>query len=296
MDEQSILELAQERENLRLPKRNNVKRKRDDSERLDAFGDRIETQSVKSRRAELQNLACADCGARACINVNDSNTEYCCSACGLVSRLPAVTVAYSDSVYPRAAVSACLNYFKERMSQWCRREPPIPRSVIEKLRETYRALRNGVGPMAISDFINKSEVRCVVITAGLPPKKLVEKWLTIRYHLKGRDDCPRPSATLVAALISRYKDFLSAWKANPQHRGGRKSLPNVNFLVNNFLLLESAEDYDLYAPWFPQVTENKRRVLWTIWVNYCRVLDWPQYSAEYDSDGKIRRIKQLTLL
>lgn len=295
MDERSIIELAQERENLRLPKRNNVKRKRDDSVRLDAFGDPINVQSAKLGRVELQNLACTDCGSRGCVNVNDRNTEYCCSACGLVSRVPAVTVAYSDSVYPRATVSACLNYFKERMSQWCRREPAIPRSVVETLRNTYRTLRDGNGPMAISDFINKSEVRCIVIAAGLPPKKLVEKWLTIRWHLKGRDDCPKPDSNLVAALIERYKEFLRAWKAHPEYRGGRKSLPNVNFLVNNFLLLESAEYYDLYAPWFPQVTESKRRVLWTIWVNYCRVLGWPQYSAEYDSEGKIRRIKQLTL-
>ena len=138
-------------------------------------------------------------------------------------------------------------------------------------------------------------MRRIVIEAGLPPKKLVEKWLTIRYMLKGHNDCPMPTPQLKQALIDRFKDFLQAWQQHPELRGGRKSLPNINFLIYNFLLLESAEDCDLYGPWFPQVTENKRQALWRIWVRFCPILGWDILTAEYDSDGHLHRIKQRTL-
>lgn len=175
------------------------------------------------------------------------------------------------------------------------REPAIPREVVAQLRECYRTLRDPERADRISDFINKSEVRRIVIEARLPPKKLVEKWLTIRYHLKGHNDCPTPSQSLKQALIDRFKLFLAAWQEHPELRGGRKSLPNINFLIYNFLLLESAQDCDLYGPWFPQVTENKRAALWKIWVRFCHLLAWDIYTAEYDSEGKIHRIKQRTL-
>lgn len=135
-------------------------------------------------------------------------------------------------------------------------------------------------------------MRLIVIHAGLPPKKLVEKWLTIRALLLGHDDCPMPRDELVEAVLQRFKLFLRAWEDNPDKHFGRKSLPNINFLFCNFLLLESAEDYDTHAKWFPQVTDSKRRVLWRIWVCYCQLLEWPIYTAEYDADGKLRRVRQ----
>lgn len=288
MNECDIADLCQERENLRLPKRNNLKRKKNDE-------DRAYDRSVKLRRGELANLACIDCGRRDTLGFTDGSTEYCCSACGLVAQHGGNAVGYSDSVYPRAPVSARLNYFMERMSQWCMEEPPIPRTVIQQLRETYGALRGAGGEAGVSEFLNKSEVRRIVIESGLPPKKLVEKWLSIRYHLKGNNDCPQPSPRLRAAMVDRFKLFLAAWQEHPELRGGRKSLPNINFLILNFLLLESAEECDLYGPWFPQVTENKRQALWKIWVRFCPVLGWDIYTAEYDVQGRIHRIKQRTL-
>jgi len=325
MDEHALLELAQKRENLRLPKRNNLKRKQDEYEcpvdisecsecgvndrlEVDTDTNRIKCHACgferdawfdpRNKRAaiELTSMACVDCGSRSVVDADLVTGEYHCDRCGVVSRVPArPIVGYHDSAYPRGASNARLNYFKERMSQWCRKEPPIPHEVVVKLRATYRELRNSTGPDRITEFLNKSEVRCVVITAGLPPKKLVEKWLTIRYLLKGSDDCPTPSPDLVGRLIARYRAFLQAWTENPGLRDGRNSLPNINFLIVNFLLLESVSDFDLYGPWFPQVTQSKRAVLWQIWLRFCVVLDWDIYTAEYDSEGRVRRIKQQRL-
>lgn len=291
MDEQDILELVQEREAIRLPKRNNVKRKLDDRIIRNTFN-----EPLPKRACQIASLACLDCGGTDRLTIDTVTNEYVCHACGLVANMPVPTVGYSDCVYPRSAVSARLNYFKERMSQWCRREPPIPREVIVVLREVYGALRDPAGAVVISDVITKSEVRLIVIQAGLPPKKLVEKWLTIRLLLKGVDDCPYPPSRLVENLIDRFKLFLDAWNRHPELRGGRKSLPNINFLIHGFLLLESAQDYDYYSPWFPQVTPNKRVALRAIWDQYCMVLHWDRYTAEYGPDGVLRRIKQDTEL
>lgn len=113
--------------------------------------------------------------------------------------------------------------------------------------------------------------------------------------LRGEDDCPMPRDELVQAVLGRFRLFLRAWEEHPEMHFGRKSMPNINFLICNFILLESAEDYDLHAKWFPQVTDSKRRVLWRIWVQYCLLLEWPIYTAEYDADGKLRRVQQKVL-
>lgn len=281
-----VRHLVEERESLRPRKVNNSKKRK-----------REENDPTYIPEPRVTSVACTRCGSKSVPVADEHTAEYICGDCGTVvagDRVP--SVGYSDSVVVhRAPVSACENYFKERMSQWRRWEPAIPHAAQTKLRETYRALRVDGGLVRLSDVLTKSEVRVIVIHAGLPPKKLVEKWLTIRRMLLERDDCPMPRESLVEALIGRFRVFLRTWNEHPDMHYGRKSLPNINFLICNFLLLESAEDYDVHAKWFPQVTDSKRKILWHIWVQYCLLLEWPIYIAEYDADGKLHRVEQKVL-
>lgn len=309
---QYIQHLVEQREALRPPKINNSKKRKLQNEQSETRRCRCGSEladdaamcercgavcELPAKRARLASVACSRCGDSRAPIADERTADYICSGCGTVvaeDRMP--SVGYADGVsVMRAPVCARENYFRERMSQWLRLEPAIPLEAQTKLRTTYRALRDGDGPIRLSDVLTKSEVRYIVISAGLPPKKLVEKWLTIRAMLRGVDDCPAPRQSLVDALVQRFRVFLRAWKQHPELHKGRDSVLSSNFLICNFLLLESAEDYDTHAKWFPQVTESKRKILWQMWVKFCILLDWPIYTAEYDADGKLHRKLQRVL-
>jgi len=284
--QERVRKIVANRESLRPRKVNNSKKRRLE-----------QNDPTYVPEPRVKDKACVGCRSNAAPIADERTADYICPDCGAVvadDRVP--SVGYSDGVVVhRAAVSSCENYFEERMSQWCRREPAISHAAQAKLRDTFRTLRDGGGQIQLSDVLAKSEIRVIVIHAGLPPKKLVEKWLTIRALLLEKDDCPMPRESLVKAIKGRFKVFHRTWKENPTLHFGRKSLPNINFLICNFILLESAEDYDEHAKWFPQVTDSKRKVLWRIWVCYCRMLEWPIYTAEYDANGKLHRVEQKVL-
>lgn len=197
-------------------------------------------------------------------------------------------------------VDARVNYFRERLSQWCNREPPIPPSGVRKLLEAYDRCRVDGGPFRVSSLLTKPEVRAIVIEAGLRPKNCVEKWLTIRSillrHAGLPDDRVQPEQQEVSECMNRFSTFLAAWDQHPELHDGRTSLPNYNFLMVSFLLQIGAESYERHAMWFPQVTGAKRERLQRTFDLLCDIIGWPRYRAEVDEAGHVHRVRQSTLL
>ena len=276
-----------ERELHRLPKRNNIKRVRD-------IGYEITIDNLR-----IRDMACTYCHADNTIICDDRSGVYVCSACGTVCNgaRPDV-VDYSDCVRTVAPVNSRRNYFKERLSQWDRREPPIPREGLVALRDAFHRLRNNPGAPLVSDVLSKAEVRAVVIEAGLRPKNCVEKWLTIRKELRESiglpDDCPHPTSDLQARMLEYFDVFVRAWSNYPELRQERTSLPNFNFIICNFLLMIDPAEYEKHSPWFGQVTSVKLAKLQVIWNTYCKKIGWPVYQAVYDKEGRLHRVEQKT--
>lgn len=276
--EEAIREILQDEWDRKPRKINNVKRPRP------------REQPVPQRTS----LACAHCGPDT-ILVDDERSGTCvCPTCGAVARhLAPRTVDVPGTVSVRPVVSARLNYLKERLSQWSRTEPPIPRVARLALVDAFRRLTDVARPVRVSYALTKYEVRAVVIEANLPPKNLVEKWLTIRALLRRTvglpDDCPMPSDALKTDIVRLFKQLLMVWQERVDLRHGRESLPNLNFVICQLILMIDVEQYRLHYQWFPPVTEQKRAVLMTIWAHWCRLLQWPLYIPVVDAQGVVHR-------
>lgn len=276
--EEEIREILQEQWDQKPRKINNVKRPRPAH------------QPAPTRTS----MACSHCGP-AVLLVDDERSGTCvCPTCGMVARHMAPrTIDVPGTVAVRPVVSARLNYLKERLSQWSRTEPTIPRSARESLIAAFRRLTDVGRQVRVSYSLTKYEVRAVVIEAGLPPKNLVEKWLTIRALLRKtvglEDDCPMPSEALKTDIVRLFKQLLRVWQERPELRHGRESLPNLNFVICMLILMISVEEYRLHYQWFPPVTEQKRAVLMTIWAHWCRLLEWPLYIPVVDAQGVVHR-------
>lgn len=288
--ESYVESVCRERERLRPPKRNNVKKYTDPQY--------LEQLIAQCEAATNAVRDCSACNSRGSLVCDDASASYICSRCGAVAAGVRPDVCGPvGRVRTRAAVSARLNYFKERLSQWARAQPVIPAEGVQSLRAAYATLRNVDGPDRVSDELTKPEVRRLVLEAGLPAKMCVEKWLWIRNVVRDNvtDDCPQPSQALLEFCEWCFVLFLRAWLAHPELRGGRTSLPNINFLFRNFFLMRSAETYEIHAKWFPQVTVSKLACLQKIWEAFCNVLEWPIYFAEYDFRGVLHRRRQRCL-
>jgi hypothetical protein len=284
----AVNEFVQERLNLRPPKRNNLKKKRDASAQLCAVV-----------CPEDESMACPDCGHVGAYHGDARRDELACEHCGRVAKVGPVAGAAPDDGGPRCVVDARVNYFRERLSQWCNREPPIPPSGVRALIAAYDRCRDGTGPFRVSDVLSKPEIRAIVIEAGLRPKNCVEKWLTIRAmllkHAGLPDEREQPTQSVVSECMNLFSTFLAAWDAHPELHDGRTSLPNYNFLIVSFLLQISAHWYETQAMWFPQVTQNKRERLERMFDAFCDIIGWPRYRAAVDAYGKVHRVRQATL-
>lgn len=296
-EEASLMDLVQERAqdrlNLKPPKRNNVRKPVDPEN---------DSRLARARIAvpETSSVACRACGASDAYVSSASTAEYVCTACGVVARdIRPVELREFTGSHVRAQVDARINYFRERLSQWAGKEPPIPATGMQKICVAYDRCRNGEGPFRPSDVLTKPEIRALVVEAGLPPKNCVEKWLTIRAVLLKRaslpDERPAPTQHVLSECMRHFSTFLAAWDRHPELRAGRKSLPNYNYLIARFLLLVSPDIYDTYAVWFPQVTSAKRVRLQEMFDSYCDIIGWPRYQAQYDRLGRVHRQRQNTI-
>lgn len=280
--EEAIRKIVQQKINLKPPKRNNVRR----------------PPPLVAPVRQNPTLACDACHAPFVLCDDLRTGETVCSSCGVVSRTSRPdSFVVPGSVTVRSAVSARRNYFKERLSQWSQQEPPIPNAAKRMLIDAYDRLRLGGGPFRLSDELTKPEIRAIVIEAGLPPKNVVEKWLSVRTlllnHAGLENKCPIPTEAVKAEMVRMFGELLRCWETHDWLKRGRMSLLNFNFMMCQFLLIIGVKEYELYSPWFPPVTKTKQEKLFEIWCNICRLLDWPIYTAEYDAEGKLHRRLQV---
>lgn len=280
--ERHVYEYMREKQRFKKRKRNNVKK----------------PPQEKPQQVQLRCQQCNGCDFVQ--NVDTSDTV--CTQCATVAILNDSRHNFDhDTVSASSQTSAQLNYFNERMSQWCMREPSIPVADSLRLRDTFRggAGTDDTGPF--DPFLPKHEVRRLVIAAGLAPKVYVEKWLSIRRML-GAPVHPYPSTDeLPNAMRDMFKAVLSAWKQSRPEVGTstglhpkRSSLINYNFLIHQFLLILDIEAYKLYSPWFPLVVESKQRELKRLWHSMCIKLGWPMLEAEWHGDElKVYKLKTI---
>lgn len=280
--ERHVYEYMREKQRFHKRKRNNVKK-------------------PAAEKPEVAQLVCQRCGGQDFVqNVDTSDTV--CTACATVAVLNDSRYNFDHDAAPAATqTSAQINYFNERMSQWCMREPAIPVADCLRLRDTFSggAGNGDTGPF--DPFLPKHEVRRLVIAAGLAPKVYVEKWLSIRRML-GAPVHPYPDTDeLPNAMREMFKAVLQAWKETKPERGvtsgmhpRRTSLINYNFLIHQFLLILDIEAYKLYSPWFPLVVESKQKELKRLWHAMCQKLGWPMLEAEWHGDElKVYKLKTI---
>lgn len=267
-------------------KRNNVKNRKSDTG----------SGSVDVVRISDSDHSCFYCGCREPLLHNWDSDEWGCGQCGTVdpSYLPQHDVSRnigveSDTLEEFEAttrcdvstkrVDPCVNYWRERLSQWLMQEPPIPHEDAEKLLNTYLAGRQRYG-----DDLPKDTVRRLVIDSGLSPRVYVEKWLRIRV-LCGAASHPVPSHQIVRHCDECFMEVRKLWRNKKDEiirLFRRRSLPNYNYMMRHFLLIHSVAAYELHAPWFPQVV-TKLADLDLIWRWVCEQLLIPFYDY---NDGK----------
>lgn len=280
--ERHVYEYMREKQKFKKRKRNNVKK------------------PVPEKPVQLQ-LQCQRCGGQDFVqNVDDTSTV--CTKCATVAILNDSRHNYDhDSVSAASQTSAQLNYFNERMSQWCMREPPIPVADCLRLRDTFNGGDGTSDTGPFDPFLPKHEVRRLVIASGLAPKVYVEKWLSIRRML-GAEVHPYPDTDeLPSAMREMFKAVLAMWKQTRPETGvsnglhpKRSSLINYNFLIHQFLLILDVEAYKLYSPWFPLVVESKQKELKRLWHATCQKLGWPLLEAEWHGDElKVYKLKTI---
>lgn len=177
-----------------------------------------------------------------------------------------------------------INYFNERMAQWCMEEPPIPLQDFIRIQQTFTQAQGTTD--AFDPFLPHSEVRRLVILSKLDTKRYVEKWLSIRYRL-GAPIHPVPSGALKRELRSYFGTHLEIWRKYPRIRGKRKSMPNYNFNICQYLLLSGKENYILYSPWFPVPDQSKCADLHQWWASCCIIAGWPILTARWTDEGLI---------
>lgn len=259
--EAEVYAYLKERQSLQQPKRNNVRKpppkQPTKTENICEYCDGVDFYT----NSDTSDTVCTQCGTVLCLNELVYNYDHSHS-----------TVATANN--------SQINYFKERLSQWCMREPSIPLADRVRLRDTFNR-------GTYDRMLPKHEVRRLIIDSGLAPKKYVEKWLTIRYML-GAAVHPYPDTdALPNELLYMFKKILWAWKifiARHPKSVKRRSLLNYNFLIHMFLLQIDVEAYKLYSPWFPLVVEQKQKELLRHYHSLCVILKWPLLEPVWQGD------------
>lgn len=276
--QRQIAEEHAEREELRPPKRNNVR------------------HALKTREwATNDEPACGTCGGR--LFEADASGYDICVGCGRVG-VRQLSVDHSDlrRLRPSPVVHTRRNYFNERMSQWQMQEPAIPMDDMDAMVRTYNG---GLGPYEPADGVLyyddlalcKGTVRQIIIDAGLAPKKYLEKWLTIRVKL-GAEPHPIPSSELIATMRRLFWVLEARWRQNRDTHVGRKSLPNYSYIFRQLLLYISVDEYETHYLWHP-VSPGAERKLGQDWLLICRLCDWPAYFARWMPDGTVQRMRAM---
>lgn len=279
--ELAVFEDEQMRDEFRPKKQNNMKR------------------GKATWKANSSVPRCLECGST---NYSDNENGFCvCVACGRVLRGVFGSVGVSDFGRLRRTPVADTrkNYFNERVSQWQRQEPEIPpndrKALLERYNDGFGVYPRDGGVLEYDDAVLcKGTVRQIIIDAGLSPKAYTEKWLTIRVLL-GAEPNPMPSAKLVKFVKDSFARLSANWKRHPDLHPQRFSLPNYNYLIRQFILMYSVDDYALHMPWFP-VQPDAERKLQQSWCAMCRLCEWPMYFADIDANGRVTRyeLKQLS--
>lgn len=284
--EREVVAFLREREDFRLPKINNVKRPPIDKNKI---------PQPSPVGPDSDEYTCDECGRLG--PYVDAGHELVCPDCGLVLDGSDTLIPGSD-IYDAPPVSfgshsnARFNYFKERMAQWACKEPKIPNADCKRLLQTRD---EAVGTeYEFDEFFPKAEVRRLIITAGLSPKKYTEKWLSIRIML-GAPPHPFPTQQLIERLQDMFLIVLNIWTRNDGVKSGRVSLPSYDYIICQLLLFIGQREYELYSPWFTHKSEVDSPQLAACWAGICRLAGWPILSAQWTHNG-VLITKQKTLV
>lgn len=93
--------------------------------------------------------------------------------------------------------------------------------------------------------------------------------MSIRWHLQHYLREPQPSAELLEAIESRYREFTNDWAVNPDLWDGRSNIINLNLVLAQLILECGGQAmYDAHLPDFPQTARKKWISLFKVYMRF----------------------------
>lgn len=174
-----------------------------------------------------------------------------CSDCGCTRDYGSMLVSgygtsnLIDTIAPpsrKGTYKACF-YWNERMAQFLMREPRITEEDTIRLADSFIQLeRDGKIERGDGEYLKKTEVKKVIVNAGMPTSKFLEKYLSIGYILTGVMPYENPpSEELIKKMTDDFNSLLALFQFN--NRFGRNSMINYNLLIRELLKRHGGGEY-----------------------------------------------------
>jgi hypothetical protein len=214
-------------------------------------------------------LTCRECKSDN-VWADESRGSRVCRDCGLENIPymvdPAESNADPDILRTGSSIYDRRVHARERFKQWWGGEPRIVSSDRARLKRAYQQI-------GCPRSLDKKAIDFIIKTAGLPTRRLLEKWQTIAELLTGRSRIP-PSSLLIDAVEADFKTVHWAWERYPEIRRGRRSIISMNFIFTQLLLRIGMYAYLRHREDFPLKGPAARGELFPIWADICSKCGW----------------------
>lgn len=245
--------------------------------------------AVRKRKAEeraaltlsLNVEKCQECGSSDDFVEDYSSGDLVCTRCGAVGQ--GGGLAFSCFAFTHNPNSSKpyqkVVHFRQRISQLLCRDPEQDEEKVEKLRVYISANQALLGS---PNFYGIKTFSMICRKVGISPK-LASHWMQLRKRLELEPSCsPPPSAKLLHRITMRYICIANCFESTLKKRKGeeansplkRNNVINLNFSIIMLIRIESEEEFERLAKFFPQLISqnqpgiNNRR--WEIILEECR--------------------------
>lgn len=182
-----------------------------------------------------------------------------------------------------------VTYFRELLSQWDLRAPPIPEEDEDAIFKWWDKHGRATEEQWADPILAKKLVRTILAALdaklrkrGERPRfirKYYEKWLTLRKHIGGYSSHSKwltsEERNLLLYMFERAERI---FEDQVKRRAGRHSFLNYNFVVRR--LLEMINWRDAIVDWPPLKTQSKQRFLVKWWRAICDEANWPYVNSD----------------
>ncbi len=201
-----------------------------------------------------------------------------CTGCGYVA---AGSVAFGDEdVYgwvPQPSSPAVYKrsvYMRERLSQWCMTEPPVPQVHMTELRAAFARYGAEKGRDYKAHPLSKREVSALIHLAELGNYNYSEKWLSIRHALTGYANVA-PTRELCDFILQRFVHVANVWETHKEIHPRTRNIISINPLTRFLLLMHSQRAYDTHKDDWPlEIKPATAIACFKMFRAICEVLQW----------------------